>query len=134
MKKSILLLGTIILLLSCTDEKQEGDWDDNIKLSTDQANFSVGTDSVTITTGGDWWWISEITFDDSVYSYYDRADIDLESDAYSISEAEFSVERRDPTTLFVKIHANPTGSERTMKIILEAGDYFDQVRITQAGQ
>lgn len=134
MKKIMILIASIFILTSCSDKEDPiGIWDDNIKLSTKNVDFDAKTDSVTITTEGDWWWIDAITFEDSTYSYYGREDINLESDSYSIIEEQFLVERRDKNTLFVKINENNTGEERIMNITFEAGNYFDYVNIKQAG-
>ncbi|MBZ0242647.1 MAG: hypothetical protein K8F24_05490 [Bacteroidales bacterium] len=134
MNKAIILILGVFFMISCSDKKENpiGKWDDNIKLSTKHVVFSSETDSVTITTEGEWWWIDGISFEDSTYSYYNRDDINLESDSYSIEEEQFVVERRDKTILFVKIKENNTGIERKMNISLQAGNYFDHVTIMQS--
>lgn len=133
MKKTMILVIGMVILISCKDKLNPiGKWDDNIKLSTKSVELTAQADSVTITTEGDWWWVDGISFQDSTYSYYNREDINLESDAYSIKEDAFTVERRDKNTLFVRLNENNTGTERTMLIGLEAGDYFDHVSIQQA--
>lgn len=134
MKKAVILLIGIIILASCSDDEELiGQWEDNIHLSTNSVEFSSKTDSVTITTQGDWWWVNGITFDDSIYNYYSQEGIDLESDNYLIEAEDFIVEKRDKNTLFVKISENTSSSPRIMSITLEAGDYFDYVTITQSG-
>ena len=133
MNKAIVLTLSVFMMISCSDKKDLiGKWDDNIKLSTKNVEFSAETDSVIITTEGDWWWIDGISFEDSTYSYYHHEDINLESDSYSIKENSFIVERRDKKTLFVKLNKNETENERNMNITIEAGDYFDHVNIKQA--
>lgn len=134
MKKTIILLMTIVGLSACSHREEQliGIWDDIIKLSTKDVDLTAKTDSVTITTEGNWWWINSISFEDSTYSYYNREDIDLESDSYSIKEDCFIVERRDKNTLFIKLYKNSTNKKRGMSITLEAGDYFDYINITQA--
>lgn len=135
MKKVMVLAMSFFILISCSDNEDPiGKWDDIIKLSTKNVNLTAKTDSVTITTEGDWWWINGIAFEDSTYSYYNRDDINLESDYYSIKEEHFVVERQDKNTLFVKIFENNTGTERQMNISLEAGNYFDYVTIIQSAQ
>jgi hypothetical protein len=129
--KTTALMFSLFFMLSCSDKEDPiGKWDDIIKLSTKSAEFISKADSVTITTGGDWWWINGISFEDSSYCAF-REDINLEADAYSIKEACFTVERRNKNTLFVKLNENNTGKERAMCITLEAGDYFDYVTIKQ---
>ena len=135
MKKTLTLIISLFFLLSCADKQDpEGLWDDIIQLSTKSARLKATTDSVTITTGGDWWWINGIEFNDSTYIYYNREDIDLESDNYSIQENCFLVERRDKNTLFVQLDENTIGNERSMIISLEAGDYFDTLVIHQEAE
>lgn len=123
----LLLLISIHTLFSCS--KKDGDWDDNIKLSTKTVEFGALGDSVIVTTVGSWWWISNICVN-GVY-YYDFRDVDLESDNYSIKQDCFVVERRDKHTLFIKIEENPLAVQRIVTVGLEAGDYFDHVTITQ---
>jgi hypothetical protein len=135
MKKAIILMLGIFFFISCADKFDPiGDWDDNIKLSTKNVSLTGETDSILITTKGNWWWIGGVTFNDSTYHYYGREDINLESDSYSITEDGFLVERRSKNSLFVKINANNTGSERVMTITLQAGNYFDAVTIKQAAK
>jgi hypothetical protein len=120
-------------LTSCNDKKEiVGKWDDIIKLSSKYAEFNVKTDSVIIKTEGDWWWVEGISVNDS--NYYYHKDIDLESDFYSIKEDCFVVERQDKNTLFIKLNENLTGEDRFMRLVLEAGDYFDYVTIKQAAK
>ncbi len=133
MNKIIHLTFCVVFITSCSDKEDIiGKWDDNIKLSTKNVELSSGADSVIITTEGDWWWIDGISFEDSTYIYYDRDDVNLESDSYLIKEEYFIVERRDKNTLFVKLYKNSTANERIMNISFEAGNYFDYVTITQA--
>lgn len=132
MNKAVILLLSIFLISSCTNKDPLGQWDDNILLSTKSVEFGAGADSTIITTGGDWWWIDGISFNDSTYQYYGSEEVDLESDSYTIAEEGFVVERRDKNTLFIKLDKNETGEERSMGISLEAGDYFDYVNVTQA--
>ncbi len=134
MNKIFFLVLSIVLISSCIKEEPDGKWDDIIKLSTKNVEFGAKADSVLITTEGDWWWIDMIKLNDSIYSYYNNEDIDLEADSYTISEDDFTVERRNKDTLFIKMNDNTTGKERVMTVGLEAGDYFDYVEIRQAAR
>lgn len=122
-----LMIILITILCSCT--KPKGIWDDNIHLSTKTVEFNASGDSVTIKTGGTWWWISDISVD-SIW-YYGFSGVDLQSDSYIIKQDCFYVERRDKNTLFIKVTANPNNVKRIITVGLEAGDYFDRVRVTQ---
>jgi hypothetical protein len=131
MKNVTIIIGLALLMSfsSCETNTKDGDWDDNIKLSDKAVNFSVGADSVTVTTEGTWWWINDVKVND-IY-FYPSEDIDTESTNYTITEDCFVVERRNSTTLFIKANANKTGIVRTIRVSLEAGDYFDSVTVTQ---
>ncbi|MBN2259660.1 MAG: hypothetical protein JW702_03910, partial [Clostridiales bacterium] len=64
MNKSVLFAFCIIIMASCSDNEDPiGKWDDNIKLSARYAEFSSESDSITIKTKGDWWWINGISFE-----------------------------------------------------------------------
>lgn len=129
--KKIITFDLIIILIaafySCS--KPKGIWDDNIHLSTKNASFSASGDSVTIKTGGDWWWISDVSVDSTWY--YDFTGVDLQSDSYKIKQNCFDVERRDKNTLFIKVDANPNNVKRIITVGLQAGDYGDRVTVTQ---
>ncbi len=83
-------------------------------------------------TKGSWWWIVEISLDDS--TKLDFEGINILSDQYNIASNGYVVERRDSNTLFVSLEANPKKTLRILKIFLEAGDYFDGVTISQKFQ
>ena len=127
----ILVIIFAIALSSCTKivERKLGDWDDNIHLSTKTVELSSSRDSVTIKTGGSWWWITDVSVDNTWY--YGFTGVDMQADSYSIKKDCFVVERRDKNTLFVKVEANPNSIKRVITVGLEAGDYFDRVTITQ---
>jgi hypothetical protein len=122
----ILMIILIIVLYSCA--KPKGIWDDNIHLSTKTSEFSASGDSITIKTGGSWWWITGISVDGTNYGCT-RAD--LQADNYSIKQDCFDVKHRDKNTLFIKVVANPNNVPRNITVGLQAGDYFDRVTITQ---
>lgn len=121
-----------IVLFSCSSESggEDGKWDDNIKLSQKEAQFSAGKDSIVITTEGESWWISDISFNGN--AAYDFGDLDTSQENFVIDEPEFSIERKNSTEIHIVIQKNETGSERNLIIGLEAGDYFDGIKIVQA--
>jgi hypothetical protein len=121
---SILLILTIILsLLSC------GKWPDNIKLSTKSAEFSANGDSILITTQGDTLVLMEIIVDGKIYNNFDG--IDVHSDRYTVKLDCFTFERRELNTLFIKLEPNTLNLKRIVKFHIHAGDYSDNVTITQ---
>jgi hypothetical protein len=125
----ILLVSNIIFIISsCTHNRKDGDWDDNIKLSVRTDEFTATPDSIIITTKGSWWWISDITVNDNHFYGFG---INPDSESYIIKKDCFLVERRDEHTLFIRLDENPLNVRRIVTIGLEAGDYFDRVTITQ---
>ena len=127
LKTFCLLIILIVALYSC--EIPIGLWDDNIHLATKTAVFSASGDSITIKTGGDGWWISDISVDDKWY--FNFTEVNVQVDRYTIKRDCFEVEHRDKNTLFIKVTANPNNVKRIVTVGLEAGDYFDRVTITQ---
>jgi len=121
------LLTLILILFSCS--AKIGDWDDNIKLSTKSVEFGAAPDSVTITTGGSWWWVNNVSVNGK--SYCGFAGVSAEADTYKIQQDCFLVERRNKNTLFIKIGENKESIKKTIIVNLEAGDYFGSVMITQ---
>ncbi|WP_170154658.1 BACON domain-containing protein [Mangrovibacterium diazotrophicum] len=109
----------------------DGLWDDIIKLSTKEVSLAATGGSATITTEGESWWVYGASLDDDIY-YYDAVELDLSSAPYTLDEDQFSIERSDLTTIVVSMDANTTGAERTLIVYLEAGDYFDSIKVTQA--
>jgi uncharacterized protein YcfL len=133
MRRITILIVTVLTLVSCSKNYDErGYWGDDLKLSVTTADFTAEENTITLTTGGDKWWIDSISFEDSVYSYYDSKDVIMESPAYTITEDQFVVERRNGTTLFVKLKANNTADSRVMVMTLQSGNYFDSLKITQS--
>jgi hypothetical protein len=122
------VLNIFILASSCTRIVEDGDWDDNIKLSSKTVEFTPFADSVLVTTEGSWWWICDITVNDK---YFNGFGINPDSENYRIKQDCFIVERRDKHTLFIRIDENPLDATRIVTVGLEAGDYFDRVTITQ---
>ena len=126
------LLGVSFLLMlfvSCTKQAKEGDWDDIIKLSKKSVDFNADGDSVTIKTGGDWWWVTQISINET--HFYHFPEVGPESENSQIICEDLLVERRDKNTLFIKSAENHHNMKRTIIVELEAGDYFDSVTITQ---
>lgn len=135
--KNILLFFSVVIIISvlnsCSDKQDLiGKWNDNIKLSTKAVEFDANSDSVIITTQGDWWWITDVTVDNETFSAFEG--VNMESYNYSIKQDCFIVERRDKNTLFIKVDENLLSTPRIITVGLEAGDYFDRVTITQASK
>jgi len=132
LSKLIYLLTLTLIITSCTEKDEPiGLWGDIIKLSTKKVEFDSSSNSVTITTEGDWWWVIGVTVDDEEFIVH--KDINLESESYVIEQDCFRVEKKDNNTLYIEIDENLSNTERTIFIQLEAGNYFDRVIIIQSG-
>jgi hypothetical protein len=134
-KFSILIIFALALF-SCSKIDEKGKWSDNIHLSTKAAAFNAAGDSVTVTTGGSWWWVSSVgVINPGVDTtwYYDFKGVNQGVSPYSIKQACFDLERLDLHTLFIKVDANPNHAKRIISITLQAGDYGDGITITQDG-
>ncbi|MCJ7757712.1 MAG: hypothetical protein MUP24_06155 [Gillisia sp.] len=136
MKKISNIFYLIVLALfiySCSSSNNErpiGGGSDNIKLSINDVAFKSTTDSITIKTQGDSWWFAEVIVDKNEFDNFPG--IDIFSDQFTIKQDCFVVERRDKNTLFIKLTENTTSLERIVFVLLEDGDYFATVKITQA--
>lgn len=137
MKKTsryLLLIFTLLLVLACSRSEKRliGDWDDNIKLSQKEAKLEAAGGSVQIYTEGTWWWIDVIDLN-GVYEYNFNGqdsslpDFKYETEAYKVVKSESS-------KLLISMERNNSGVTRTLTIGLQAGNYFDSIRITQAAE
>lgn len=125
------VIGIIIILISnfsCSN-RQDGDWDDNIKLSQKEAEFTAENDSIVITTKGESWWIGNISLNGS---NVDFGEINTNTANFVIDETGFRIERKNSTEIHIEMTKNQTESERVLIIGLQAGDYFDGITITQS--
>ena len=129
--KKLLLLLSLFTILSCSKDKDSpiGIWDDNIKLSQKEVEFDANENTVMITTEGEWWWIVDIKFDGE---YLNLDSLDTNSDDFIIEETEFTIERKNATEIYISMSENPGDSARVLGIGLEAGDYFDHIKVTQS--
>lgn len=127
--KQIMPLFLILALsfISCFDEK-EGNWNDNIKLSKKEVIVSKDKNSIKITTEGKWWWIYEmklngesIHFDNEITSLKD----------FVIEKDIFRIERKNAQEIDIDINENKTNKKRVLEIGIQAGNYFDRIKLTQ---
>jgi len=126
------LIGIFLILvsnLSCSNSDSPiGKWDDNIKLSQKEAQFSADNESIVITTEGKSWWVNGISLNGISINI---SGIDTSAKNFVIDETEFRIERKNTTEIHIEMKKNQTSSERVLIIGLEAGDYFDGIKITQ---
>ena len=129
MKKNIILILIVIFSMSCSDSN-DGDWDDNIKLSQKELRFNSLENLAVITTEGDSWWISGIFFKDG--QTFDLSNVDTTANSFAITESAFTLERKNGNEISIKLYENTTGSERILTVRLQAGNYFDGITIIQS--
>jgi len=123
-----IIFSIVFLTNSCS--KKDGDWDDIIELSQKEVRFNSTADSITITTKGDSWWISDIRLNDEQIIFESQKTI---QPIFEIIETEFVISRRGGTELKIKIAENPTVDQRELIIGLQAGNYFDNIKVIQEG-
>jgi hypothetical protein len=132
MKKNLLLtlFGLLsLLLISCDNSNIDGKTGDEIELSQKTATFSSESNSITITTGREGWWLEAISLNNVLV---DLSKVDKLSKNFIVTNSEFQVERKDGKTIIITMSKNTTNAERVLTIGLEAGDYFDGIGITQS--
>lgn len=137
MKQTLKLIGLIaftLILASCSIDRLDGDWDDNINLSTRLIHFDKNKNAATVKTRGSSWWINGVLVNGKDFSSAQDQNIDLKLDSYTFKGDWFTVEKKDKTTLNIDMDENHTETERKIIIHLQAGNYFDRVSITQEGE
>ncbi|WP_163322016.1 hypothetical protein [Draconibacterium mangrovi] len=127
--KKLLLLLSLIAILSCSKDTPIGLWDDNIKLSQKEVEFDAKENTIVITTEGEWWWIDALKLNGSNINIDDMV---TTADNFVIEEPEFKIERKNATEIHISMSENLSDNERVLIIGLEAGAYFDGIRVTQS--
>jgi hypothetical protein len=132
MKQYLVCIILLILFFFCSCEFPIGLWSDNIHLSTKSASFKANGDSITIKTGGSFWWLSDVSINNEYVQ--DTLKENRFNDSFKLDLDSFRIERKDKNTLFVKAAKNKYKTQRQLLITLEAGDYFGHISINQKGQ
>ena len=134
--KEKLILGVISILIlvltSCNSNEPDGKWDDNVKLSEKEVTISAEPNALTITTKGTWWWINAISLNDDWN--YDISEIDTSKNDFFIDDIDFIIERKNSTEIHISLTENKTKVDRILTIALQAGNYFDGIKIIQTGK
>lgn len=134
--RTVNIIGIIITLFlstSCSNsETPVGEWEDNIKLSRKVVELSPDANAVVITTEGKWWWIDHIALNGELHSTQDE--VDTSQPDFIIQKEEFKIERRNSTEIHIEMTQNQASSKRVLFIGLQAGNYFDGIKIVQAAQ
>jgi hypothetical protein len=136
MKKKVLmiLLGMFsVLFVSCSsDEVKEqvvGTSDDQIKLSKKEATFSAEPNTITITTGESGWRVNGFALDKVKV---DTGTVNLLAESFVFKNDDFEVEKKNKNTLVITMHKNTTAKDRLLTIGLQAGNYVEDISITQS--
>ena len=127
-----IVLVLFLTLIGCESSTElDGKWDDNIKLSEKEVSVSSDATSVLITTDGTWWWLDGISWNGDWN--YDLSESDVTEDNFLIEETEFTIERKNAKEIHITLTENTSESERVLIIGLQAGNYFDSLKVVQTG-
>ena len=154
MKKTIILFASCfaLLLLSCEKTRMDGDWDDIVKLSNKEVKFDKSGGTIRITTKGDFWWLSsDILINGEIVFLYGNSEINVElgkikgwdnpnviydegadMEIKKIESTWFSVTKDTYKSLIITLQPNETELPRFINLNIQAGNYFDYVKIEQA--
>ena len=123
-----------IFITSCSRSESESEEliglsEDNIKLSQKTATINSNMNSITITTESTDWWLNGISLNDN---RIDLTGVDRLSKNFVITNPDFQVERKeDGKKIIITLNQNNTNSERILHVGIQAGNYFDEVKIIQ---
>lgn len=118
-----------LIMFSCSDE-QDGQWDDNIKLSTKTITMPASQSSFTVNTQSTNYWLSGISLDGDIA---DLSHIDHLSKNWVVETTEYEIQRKeDGKKIAITMNANTSGADRVLIISFQSGNYFDGIRVTQA--
>jgi hypothetical protein len=132
-----LLFGLLSIMLlsfvSCDNDKispnRDGDWDDNIKLSKKEVTVTSSSNTVTIYTERDGWWLNGIWLNNDIVDL-NRSTVLLKD--FVITNPEFQVERKNGKTILITMNKNTTNADRVLYVSLQNGDYFDGIAVIQS--
>lgn len=128
----IMLATLAVLLVSCNNNNTEieGDWDDNIHLSTRYASFDNNEGSATVTTENGWWWFNEVNINGEHYIPEYQTNM-FDKEYITIVADWLTVDRVESKKIRLAVKPNLSGSDRTAYVHVQAGNYFDHITVTQ---
>ncbi|WP_291866249.1 hypothetical protein [Maribacter sp.] len=127
------LLLIVVVLFSCSNKEVPiGKWEDNIELSKKQVKFTAAEETITITTKGEGWWISDITLNNDLITGINEIDTTVSN--FIIDKVEFKLERKNAKEIQISMTENQTNTKRILFIGLQSGNYFDGIFITQSAK
>ncbi|MCQ4034961.1 hypothetical protein [Kaistella montana] len=117
-----------ISLISC--EREDGKWDDNIKLSQKNVTVNSNANTIEITTQSTYWWLNEISFNGN---NADLSSIDKFSKNFIYTTSDYKVERKeDGKKIIIIMNENSSNLNRSLIVGLQNGDYFDGIKVIQS--
>lgn len=129
--KSFLFLLILVVFTSCDSKMwQSESKDDAIKLSTRLLHFSSSESSETITTKESGWAINYSKVDDE---YLVPHPFNPYNECYTIAGSWFTIEKVNDKTIHIKVEQNTSGKKRGCEVIMQSGDFFDTITISQEG-
>lgn len=122
------------------EEREDGDWTDQVGLSQDSVIFNSGEDSIVVATKYTTWWLEGFTF-------YETSDIRSQKSYYTCTLDEEEKSRTEGVeikyewltvyassqgkVIKIKVDKNNTGKTRYWSITLQGGDYFGHIYCQQ---
>lgn len=122
------------------EEREDGDWTDQVGLSQDSVIFNSGEDSIVVATSYKTWWLWG-------FDFYETSDLRSHCGYYACTLRERGKSRTEGVEIkyewltvyassqekFVKIKVdeNNTGKTRYWSITLQGGDYFGHIYCQQ---
>ena len=127
--RKTLLLFSFIIMFSCTENPCLGCQEDTIGLSKNEVNFSSDKNSITLTTEGKDWWLSEINYKGNELDFKPT---DTSLKQYKIENPEFTFERINATEIFIQMNKNSSKKERNLRFTLSHLNYVTLLNFKQS--
>ena len=83
--------------------------------------------NIEILTIGTGWWIGEVSINGESF---DLEGIDTTNENFIIIQTEFTIERKNSTEVYISMQQNQSETERVLLTGLQAGTYFDEIKVT----
>ncbi len=111
-------------------------------MSQKRVQIDGAKQTVKITTEGDWWWITDLSYNGRSIYFSDNKCWDangvvndiilkINREIVAIQSKDFIIEKKGKTAIYITMPENNTGRENKLVINLEAGNYFDDITIIQ---
>ena len=138
--KNIIYLCILSILIATNACSRSGFGTETVGPSLRSYNFGAEGGSVTITTRGTFWWISEWdfrTYGSTTFVEFTRgrlpSGIRIE-EVVKVKSDWFEVTKETARKLRIEVQSNETGEQRLFRILLDQGNVGVFVTITQAAK